>query len=106
MLSELQTASRVVDRLGSRFPGAPLTVIKDAVAAAQHEYANATMRGYLPFLIERAAREAMLRIGYPEARDTRDTASGRPGPPLPAGHVPMETIFNARVATLTGGWGD
>ncbi|MDQ0577157.1 three-helix bundle dimerization domain-containing protein [Agromyces albus] len=55
MLSELETANRVVDRLDSRFPGAPLTVIKGAVASEQHEYADAAVRGYLPVLIERAA---------------------------------------------------
>jgi hypothetical protein len=77
MLSELETANRVVDRLGSRFPGAPLTVIKDAVASAQHEYADAAVRGHLPVLIERAARTALLQIGYRESPDVLDTPSGR-----------------------------
>ena len=42
-LSEPRIATRAVDRLGSRLPCASLAVIK-AIAAAQQEYTNATVR--------------------------------------------------------------
>jgi len=103
MKPELGSMPGIVERLLARFPGTPRPVIEDAVLAAQRSFAGASVRGYLPVLIERAARTTVQQLGYKETRETRDTAGGPPGDRLPPGHVSMETIFNARLAMLTGG---
>ncbi|WP_420813410.1 three-helix bundle dimerization domain-containing protein [Leifsonia flava] len=91
----------MVERLLSRFPGAPRPVVENAVLAAERSFTGARVRGYLPVLVERAARTTVQLMGFKETRETRDTAGGPPGDRLPPGHVSIETILNAHI-----GFGD
>lgn len=60
---EREQLDQVTRRLGARFQHLPAEVVAGAVAASADQLATATIRDYVPLLVEKQAREWL------EARD-------------------------------------
>jgi hypothetical protein len=56
---EERSFTRVVEGLGTAFPGVPSRVVREYVDRIREKYADARVRTYLPILVAREAR-AML----------------------------------------------
>jgi hypothetical protein len=68
--TETETIDRVIASLSATFPLVPEGEIRDCVAAIYHRFADATVRTYIPVLVDRQARSAIMRSatgqGVPE----------------------------------------
>ena len=62
-MSETETESieRVIASLAATFPLVPEGEIRDCVAAIYQRFADATVRTYIPVLVDRQARVAIMR---------------------------------------------
>jgi hypothetical protein len=58
-LDEPRELERVVARLLEQYPAAGETVIRDVVATSVHMFDDATVRKFVPLLVERLARAAL-----------------------------------------------
>lgn len=60
-VSETETIERVIASLTATFPLVPEGEIRDCVAAIHQRFADATVRTYIPVLVDRQARVAIMR---------------------------------------------
>jgi hypothetical protein len=58
-LDEPRELQRIVTRLIEQYPAAGETVVRDVVATSLHVFDDATVRKFVPLLVERLARQAL-----------------------------------------------
>lgn len=61
--TETESIERVIASLAATFPLVPEGEIRDCVAAIHQRFADATVRTYIPVLVDRQARAAIMRSG-------------------------------------------
>ncbi|HEX4430312.1 MAG TPA: hypothetical protein VHZ96_13690 [Frankiaceae bacterium] len=68
-LNEAPELERVVTRLLEQYPRVGETVVRDVVATSTHMFDDATVRKFVPLLVERLARAALneRRVIDPDA---------------------------------------
>lgn len=60
-LDEPRELERVVTRLVEQYPTVGETVVRDVVATSVHMFDDASVRKFVPMLVERIARDALNR---------------------------------------------
>ncbi len=59
--TEIESIERVIASLIGTFPLVPEGEIRDCVSAIHQRFADATVRTYIPVLVDRQARVALVR---------------------------------------------
>ncbi len=68
-LDEPRELERVVTRLVEQYPAAGETVVRDIVTTTVHMFDDATVRKFVPLLVERLARAALNERLVIDVRD-------------------------------------
>lgn len=105
-ISESQQLAALVGRLLEHFPTASADEIRALVEEERSRLEGSRVRDYVPVLIEHAVRDRLRALGFEELHNTvPDSDAGPARGNVPAGNVPIETTFNARITMLDGGLG-